>query len=119
MAKQNLPKVVQKKMKQLFDCKAKFFGPCNVIHRVLEQNCLIKMLNKRKSVKVCHVNFLKPYFACDVSTDVVKDTPVLVTSTVLEEEMSSDVVLQPRLKNSETLAKLGSLLGYVEEDKWN
>lgn len=79
--------------------QAKFFGPCNVVRHVSEQNYLIEMPNKRKSVKVCHVNLLKLYLARDVSTDVVEDTAVLVTGTALEEELPSDVVLQPRLKN--------------------
>lgn len=93
MAKQNL-KMSQKKMKQLFDRKveqrkfcagdqvlvlqlvvdspfqAKFFGPCNVVHRVSEQNYLIKMPNKRKSIRMCHVNLVKPYFAYDGSNNV-------------------------------------------------
>ena len=77
------------------------------------------MPNKRKSVKVCHVNLIKPYFARDVSDGVVPDNPVLVAGTVQEEEMAGDVVLQPRFKNSETLARLDSLLGQVDEDKRN
>ena len=142
LVKQNL-QMAQKKMKQLFDRKverrefcagdqvlvlqpliespfqAKFFGPCNVVRRVSEQNYLIEMPNKRKSVKVCHVNLIKPYFARDVSDGVVPDNPVLVAGTVQEEEMAGDVVLQPRFKNSETLARLDSLLGQVDEDKRN
>ncbi len=139
LAKQNL-QVAQKKMKQLFDRKverrefcagdqvlvlqpliespfqAKYFGPCSVVRRVSEQNYLIEMPNKRKAVEICHVNLLKPYFAHDVPTEVT-DTPVLVTGPAVEEEMSSDVVLQPRLKNSESLAKLDSLLGQVEGNR--
>lgn len=97
--------------------QAKFFGPCNVVCCVSEQNYLVELPIKRKSVKVCHVNLLKPYFVHDVSNDVVPDNPVLVTSTGLDEEMRGDVVSQPRLKNSETLTKLDSLLGQLDETK--
>lgn len=75
------------------------------------------MPNKRKTVKVCHVNLLRPYFECDVSADVVTGVPVLVTSSAVQDDMSGEVVSQPRLKNSESLAKLGSLLGHVEGNR--
>lgn len=138
LAKQNL-KMAQKKMKQLYDRKvehrefsagdqvlvlqpliespfpAKFFGPCNVVRRLSEQNYLIEMPNRRKSVKVCHVNLLKPYLTCD--NGVTQESSVLVAGTVPEQEMHGDVVLQPRLKNSETLARLESFLRQLDDTK--
>lgn len=70
-------------------------------------------------MKVCHVNFLKPYFACDVSADVVTGFPVMATASAVEDDMSGEVLLQPWLKNSESLAKLGSLLGHVKGNRVN
>lgn len=139
MAKQNLKMAQKKKNKKMYDRKverreycagdqvlvlqplinspfqAKFFGPCNVVRRVSEQKYMVETPNKKKSVKVCHVNSLKPYFAC--GDTLVSDRLVLVAGTGPEEEMYDKVVLQPRLKNSESLAKLDSLLEHLDETK--
>lgn len=64
---------------------------------------------------MCHVNLLKPYLACDDS--LVSNRPVLLACAGPEEEMYGDVVLQPRLKNSETLARLESVLEQLDETK--
>lgn len=77
-----------------------------------DQNHLIEMLNKRKTVRFCHGNVLKPYFARNASIDVVADLPVFIAaSAVEEEEMSSVVALQPWLKNSDgdIQSQLGNL----------
>lgn len=143
MAKQKL-QVSQKKMKRLFDRRAerrefsagdqvlvllplvespfqaKFFGPCNLIRKVSEQNYLIKMPSKRKPTRICHVNLLKPYQVRVPSGEAPRDYPVLLANTsmqALEEEKMSEGVLQPRLKNSETLAQLDALLGHLDGDK--
>uniref|UniRef100_A0A667ZA24 Gypsy retrotransposon integrase-like protein 1 n=1 Tax=Myripristis murdjan TaxID=586833 RepID=A0A667ZA24_9TELE len=141
MAKEKL-QASQKKMKKLFDRRveqrefsagdqvlvllplvdspfqAKFCGPCNVVRRVSEQNYLIEMPNRRKATKVCHVNLLKPYYV----REAVQGSPALVANTSVfthEEEVMSEAVLQPRLKNSETLVNLNTLLGHLDDNKRN
>lgn len=70
-------------------------------------------------MKVCHVNLLKPYFTRDVSADVVTGVLVIATASAVEDDMLGEVVLQPWLRNSESLAKLGSLLGHVKGNRVN
>lgn len=79
-----------------------------------EQNYLIEMPTKRKTTKVCHANLLKPYFACN--DFLVSDRSVLVAGPGQEEEIK-DIMLQPWLKNSETLARLESPLEQLDETK--
>lgn len=109
--------------------QAKFFGPCTVVSRVSEQNYLIEMPNKRKATKVCHVNLLKPYYARDPVGEFGQGYPSLIANTSVsalipsqvasleEEGLHDNGVLQPRLKNSETLARLHTVLEHLEEDK--
>lgn len=77
------------------------------------------MVNKRKSSKICDVNLLKPYQACDPLDKMTKTCPTLIVNnswSAAEEELFEGV-LQPRLKQSETLVKLNTLLGHLDENK--
>lgn len=146
-ARENLEKT-QKKMKELFDhdsemrefspgdqvllllplpaspFQAKFSGPYTVTQRLSELNYFISTPDRKKSVQLCHVNLLKPYFSRDCAES--KITAVLSVSEgngigpgVMEEvEAPADCVLQPRLTNSVTLLKLDSLMTHFQFPKF-
>ncbi len=44
--------------------QAKFAGPYSIVKKVSNQKYIISMPERRKSTQLCHVNLLKPYFAC-------------------------------------------------------
>ena len=80
------------------------------------------MPNKRKSSKICHINLLKPYYLWALSGEDAQSYPALMVNdcrSVFEEdkELAGDGVLQPRLKNSKTLANLNVILGHLDESK--
>ena len=43
--------------------QAKFSGPYTVTRKVSDLNYLISTPDRKKSVQLCHINLLKPYFA--------------------------------------------------------
>lgn len=99
-----------------------FCGPCHVVSQVSEQNYLTERPNKRKSSKACHINLLKPYHVQAPLGEDVQSCPALMANdcmSVLEEGVGlvGDGVLQPQLKNSESLAMLDILLGHLEDSK--
>ena len=79
------------------------------------------MPNKQKSTKMCHINLLKPYHVRVPSGEAAQSYPALTVAdsmTVLEEEeLTDERVLQPRLRNSETLANLSTLFEHLDENK--
>ena len=107
--------------------QAKFMGPYTVVKRVSDQNYLLSTPGRRKSVKLFHVNLLKPYHAYPSSLSSVYqhgsvgESPVLVVDTagVVSDERLDDVcepdeeMLSGRLKNSKTLRDLKKLLMHL------
>uniref|UniRef100_A0A8L0DMS3 ribonuclease H n=1 Tax=Oncorhynchus mykiss TaxID=8022 RepID=A0A8L0DMS3_ONCMY len=114
--------------------QAKFQGPYTVLRQYTEQNYLVATPERRKAHQLCHVNLLKPYYARSSETeqwDSAEDAkPVLLADTVVslgscrarsvheEEDVPGpdDCILQGRLKNSETLEILDSLLTHLPVD---
>lgn len=142
VAKEKLEKT-QKKMKCWFDRKsevrifspgdqvlalfplssspfcAKFSGPYTVLRQVSDQNYIISTPDRRKSTQLCHLNLLKPFYV-RVATPKVKCFPVavasgLATTETLGQDVKApdDVILWPRLKNSDVLATLEGLLQHL------
>ena len=114
--------------------QAKFQGPYTVVRQYTEQNYLVATPERRKAHQLCHVNLLKPYYARSSETEQWDSTedgkPVLLADTVVslgscrarsvheEEDVPGpdDCILQGRLKNSETLDILDSLLTHLPVD---
>ncbi|XP_030271930.1 uncharacterized protein LOC115581177 isoform X1 [Sparus aurata] len=155
LAKENL-KAVQHKMKRLHDRRAesrefspgdqvlallplvgspfqaKFCGPYMVAKKVSDLNYLISTPDRKKSVQLCHVNLLKPYFARS-SVAGLESSPSCVAVAVpvgqvrvhsdlaveTEEELCTpdDGMLRGRLKNSESLASLNEMLTHLSEPR--
>lgn len=97
--------------------QAKFVGPYTVLHQLSDQNYLIATPNHRKRNHLCHVNLLKPYYAC-VSSQVESGYsssdphPALTAGTVMQSAVDGgwstpdDSMLCGHLKNSEPLRNL-------------
>ncbi|KAL2080855.1 hypothetical protein ACEWY4_022708 [Coilia grayii] len=114
---------------------AKFSGPYTVVRQVSELNYLISTPERKKSSQLCHVNLLKPYFpqfSVLEPVDVVKPVGVAVAEGPTNQPNSSplvavgggedvvgsdDGVLQPRLKNSEKLTHLHTLIGHLPVER--
>ncbi|XP_030283654.1 uncharacterized protein LOC115587797 [Sparus aurata] len=110
--------------------QAKFMGPYTVVKRVSDLNYLISTPGRRKSVKLFHVNLLKPYYAHSPSASVADQQGSVAVSTALVVGTVGGVlgecldgVLEPdegvlsgRLKNSETLKNLKGLVGHLPEE---
>lgn len=102
---------------------AKFVGPYTVVRSLSDLNYEIATPDRKKITQVCHVNLLKPFFSRDCQQTDVKSSAVvsLVTDEQSQflggekEEVTiiDDAVMLPRLKNSETLNDLGSLLSHL------
>lgn len=113
--------------------QAKFAGPYTVVSQLSELNYLIATPDRRKRNQLCHINLLKPYYArtpAQVKADTSDVAPLAVGSVLTsctlgqsslggEEDVAApdDSVLRGRLKNSETLQNLGSLLAHLSADK--
>ncbi|KAI7799880.1 hypothetical protein IRJ41_013806 [Triplophysa rosa] len=102
---------------------AKFGGPYTVVRALSELNYEIVTPDRKKRTQICHVNLLKPFFSRGCQQTDVKSSAVVspVTegqsqSSVGEKEgvmVLDDAVMQPRLKNSETLKDLERLLSHL------
>ena len=104
-------------------------GPYTVVKRVSDQNYFISTPGRRKSVKLFHVNQLKPFYAHSPSASGADQqgsmavNPALVVGTVgVVSSECLDGVLEPdegvlsgRLKNPETLKTLKGLVDYLPE----
>ncbi|XP_055721489.1 uncharacterized protein LOC129813225 [Salvelinus fontinalis] len=115
--------------------EAKFQGPYTVVRKYTEQNYLVATPERRKAHQLCHVNLLKPYYARSSETEqwesIEDGKPVLLAETVIPLDSSQDrstneeedvlgpddCILQGRLKNSETLDNLGSILTHLPVDR--
>ncbi len=95
--------------------QAKFTGPYTVSEKVSDLNYRVSTPGKRKSSQLYHVNLLKPYYQrgeC-VKGDVCPALAVDTCSAVQESDgvpEPDDSLLSGRLKNSESLCNLDSLL---------
>ena len=117
--------------------QAKFAGPYTVERQVSAQNYLIGTPERRKSSQLCHVNLLKPYYSRAAPVTVGSNaecanvSPALTVTSVfsgpvtpvvgLDEEVDvrapDDPVMCGRLKNSETLRNLESLLVHLPDSQ--
>lgn len=99
--------------------QAKFAGPFMVMEKLTDLNYLIAMPGRRKLVRLCHVNFLKPYY--EQGSGVL--SPVGLVATHLGGG-ENDGVPEPDvarlcglLSNSEALANLEALLSHLSVDR--
>lgn len=106
--------------------QAKYSGPYTVVERRSDLNYIIATPGRKKSTQLCHVNLLKPYYKREAEvSQTVRDKvhPVLLVSSVSESQEvdgvpePDDSLLYGRLKNSETLRNLDSLLLHLTESK--
>ena len=116
--------------------QAKFTGPHTVVKQTSEVNYIISTPERRKKSQLCHVNLLKPYYSRVVepglangplsegvqpvalANTVVASPPQPVAVTEREESVTFDqALLYGRLKNTETLANLDTLLGHLQQSK--
>uniref|UniRef100_A0A096M9Z4 ribonuclease H n=1 Tax=Poecilia formosa TaxID=48698 RepID=A0A096M9Z4_POEFO len=115
--------------------QARFAGPYTVLEKVSDQNYLISMPDRRKKSQLCHVNMLKPYYAHDdlFHPQCKGVTPACAANSLAggsKTFSTTDSALSPvgndsgtdeldsalihgRLKNSETLDKLDTLLAHL------
>lgn len=101
--------------------QAKYSGPFTVKERVSDLNYLLATPGRRKAVRLCHVNLLKPYFQRSVggSGSAGEGSPVLVVGTGAVQPEGDGVpgpddgVLSGRLKNSDSLSRLDVLLAHL------
>ena len=116
--------------------QAKNGGPYEIKKKTSEHNYIIATPDRRRSVQMCHVNLLKPYYervppgeavsassvparpVCSVSRVSVVYPPQSVPAGVEDGLPDADAgVQQGRLKNSESLNKLHLLLGHLSESQ--
>lgn len=112
--------------------QAKYSGPYTVTRKVSELNYLISTPDRKKSVQLCHINLLKPYFArspvsgpgpslssAAVAVTVDHSPSPLVPEGEVEEGLHTpdDGILRGRLKNCESLANLDVMLKHLPEPK--
>lgn len=101
--------------------QAKYSGPFVVKEKVSDLNYLLHTPGRRKSTQLCHINLLKPYYQRSVGgSDVMGGlSPALSVATCDVVEAvdgvpgPDDSVLCARLKNSESLGQLDSLLSHL------
>lgn len=101
--------------------QAKFHGPYTVVKRLSDLNYLIATPDRKKRQQLCHINLLKPYFARESSVMGTVMTACEGHQSALhggeEVAMPDEAVLCGRLKNSETLENLNSLLSHLPNEK--
>ncbi|XP_073809789.1 uncharacterized protein [Danio rerio] len=150
LAKQNLEKS-QEKMKTWFDKKARersfspgdkvlvllpvsggslqarYSGPYEIKRKLSDRDYVIHTSDRRKSLRVCHVNMIKPYYERKSDTEKVKNviqSPVqeslsvgVFTSEPVDEKdvEPSRCIIEGRLKNSEMLENLTSKLPHLSQ----
>ena len=109
---------------------AKFVGPYSVMRQVTERDYLLATPGRKRSTQLCRINLLKRYHIQSVSPGLsgeqVKSAavaavdcgPVSPHLVAVDEDMigPDDAVLRPRLKNSETLGNLDSLLNHLPSE---
>lgn len=97
-------------------------APYTVLKQVSDQNYIISTPEHRKSMQLCHVNLLKPYYAhtpqllqCSaqlgggqVHTTCVVDHAALVNSSPVDLDDPEQALLLGHLKNSQVLRNLGN-----------
>lgn len=101
--------------------EAKFDGPFVVKRKLTDENYEVSMPLRKKSVKRCHVNLLKPYYEKENSTSLHPALSAVSigggnVSLVGEEEETispDDCVFRGRLNNSESLHNLAFTLRHL------
>lgn len=95
--------------------QAKFSGPFTVLDQVSDQNVLLSTPKRRKATQLCHVNLLKSYYGSE-------SKPLSAAAAVGSQFFAGEddgvtapdeSLLRGRLKNTETLRSLESLLGHL------
>ena len=112
--------------------QAKFSGSYTVTRKVSDLIYLISTPDRKKSVQLCHIHLLKPYFARSpvpgpgssfssvaAAVPVGPSAPPLDPTGELEDECYTpdDGMLKGRLKNSESLSNLDVILNHLPEPK--
>ncbi|XP_034567353.1 uncharacterized protein LOC117832370 [Notolabrus celidotus] len=95
--------------------QARFTGPFTVLRQVSSQNYVLSTPARRKATQLCHVNLLKPYYAREsgpLSASAAVGGPVCAGE---DDGVTApdECLLRGRLRNSETLRSLDSLLGHL------
>lgn len=102
--------------------QATFTGPYIVLEKVSDLNYRVATLGRRKSSQLYHVNLLKPYYQRSgdgdecIKGDVGPALAVDICSVAQESDgvpEPDDSLLSGRLKNSESLCNLDSLLSHL------
>ena len=117
--------------------QARFSGPFTVLGQTTALTYLLQTPGRRKKTQLCHVNLLRPYYSRAVPLSTGGEgvqppavNPVLMADTVRREvsvglpgiddddgvNAPDECRLRGRLRNSETLASLESLLGHLSPD---
>uniref|UniRef100_A0A8C1RHP2 Gypsy retrotransposon integrase-like protein 1 n=1 Tax=Cyprinus carpio TaxID=7962 RepID=A0A8C1RHP2_CYPCA len=115
---------------------AKYAGPYTVVRQVSDLNYLVSTPDRRRTTQLCHINLLKPYYSrspvsgAAETGDQVKSVALAAVAGISsfsshmvaaggDEDVVSpdDCVLQPRLKNSEKLSELDTLLGHLSKER--
>ena len=109
--------------------QARYNGPYIVERKVGELDYIISTPKQRRRSRLCHVNMLKAYHSCDVSSKLSLDVkPIMscvpclpveteATSSSESEAGFSCKVVEGRLKNSEVLGKLKEYLSHLTESE--
>ena len=97
--------------------QARYSGPYLVKNRISDLNYLIETPDRRKIVRLCHVNMIKPY-SVRQSSNEISDVNMIVSEpeTSLDDEISCR---GPSLGNSEILKRLDLKLDHLSEVKRN
>ena len=98
--------------------KAKFSGPYVVEKKLKNENYVVSMPDRRKAMRVCHINMLKQYHEreADVAISVVRESlDEREVETPPEVEFKSGMVA--RVENSKVLANPDLLLGHLSDSE--
>ena len=95
--------------------QARFSGPFTVLHQVSDQNVLLSTPKRRKATQLCHINLLKSYYANE-------SKPLSAAAAVGSQFFGGEddgatapdeSLLRGKLKNTDILRNLESLLGHL------
>ncbi|KAK0153503.1 Retrovirus-related Pol polyprotein from transposon 412 [Merluccius polli] len=104
---------------------AKYSGPFTIMRQVSETNYVLSTPERKRSTQLCHINLLKPYYSASSGVAsghagnpvglVVVEGPPNIAQVAAEDgvQVPDEAVLQGRLKNTQKLADLDSLLAHL------
>lgn len=106
--------------------QAKFSGPFSVLKKLSDQNYLVSTPARRTKARLCHVNLLKPYVSresfgsggelklSETHSVCLARSSSSVVGEVEDLAEPDEVMMCGRLKNTEALDQLESVLGHLE-----